>query len=119
MKVRVKTLPDGPDGGAWLPSARTVRRAVKSVNERDPYPMLVPGSPESGHSWGTARDKWEEGTGDGKSVCPSPLGCTRDTMGATVGCDPERGSKSPKSVHSSDRGLELALVKPESLVGEG
>ena len=49
---------------------------------------------------------------------PNPLGYTRRTMRATKGCDPERGSKSPKSTPSSDRGLELALVKLESLVGE-
>ncbi len=49
---------------------------------------------------------------------PNALGYTRHTTGATMGCDPERGSKSPKSAPSSDRGLQLALVKPESLVGE-
>ena len=49
---------------------------------------------------------------------PNLLGHTRHTMGATMGCDPERGSKSPKSALSSDRGLELALVKLESLVDE-
>jgi len=44
---------------------------------------------------------------------PNALGYTRHTTGATMGCDPERGSKSPKSAPSSDRGLQLALVKPE------
>jgi hypothetical protein len=68
MKVRLKTLPDEPRGSAWPSSARTVRRAVKSVNERDPRPMLPFPSPEGRHSWGTARDKWEEGGGDGRSV---------------------------------------------------
>gem|GEM_PF-5701683 len=48
--------------------ARTVRRAVKSVNERDPHPMLLLPASAGKHSWGTARDKWEEGVGDGTSV---------------------------------------------------
>ena len=65
MKVRLKTLPDELRGGAWRSPARTVRRAVKSVNERDPRPMLVPLAPARGHSWGTAGDKPEEGGGDG------------------------------------------------------
>ena len=49
---------------------------------------------------------------------PIARGYTRPTVRATMGCDPERGSKSPKSALGSDRGLKLALVKPESLVGE-
>ncbi len=35
-------LPDEPRGSAWPSSARTVRRAVKSVNEQDPCPYLLP-----------------------------------------------------------------------------
>ena len=41
MKVSLKGLPDEPRGGAWPSSARTVRRALKCVNERDPRPMLL------------------------------------------------------------------------------
>ena len=41
MKVSLKGLPNKLRGVAWPSSARTVRRAVKSVNERDPYPMLL------------------------------------------------------------------------------
>ena len=37
MKARLMTLLDFPRGGAWPPSVRTVRRSVKSDNERDPY----------------------------------------------------------------------------------
>jgi hypothetical protein len=37
MKAKLMTLPDFPRGGAWPPSVRTVRRSVKSDNERDPY----------------------------------------------------------------------------------
>ena len=36
-----------------------------------------------------------------------------------MGCDPERGSQSPKPAPSSDRGLQLALVKLESVVIAG
>ncbi len=42
MAASLKGLPDEPRGSAWPSSARTVRRAVKSVNERDPYPYLLP-----------------------------------------------------------------------------
>ncbi len=38
------------------------------TNERDQHPMLRPVSREAEHSWETARDKWEEGVGDGRSV---------------------------------------------------
>ncbi len=37
-------------------------------------------------------------------------------MGSTMGTDPERGRKSPKATLSWDRGLQLALVNPESVV---
>lgn len=50
LKVSPKGLPDKPRGGAWPSSARTVRRAVKSVNERDPYLMLLPVFSNAGHS---------------------------------------------------------------------
>lgn len=41
MKVRLKVLPDKPRDGAWPPSVRAVRCAVKSVNERDLYLQLL------------------------------------------------------------------------------
>lgn len=37
-------------------------------------------------------------------------------MAGTMGIYPERGWKSPKASLSSDRGLQLALVKLESVV---
>ncbi len=40
MIARLKILLDEPRGGAWPSSARTVRRPVKSGNERDPCPYL-------------------------------------------------------------------------------
>ena len=47
---------------------------------------------------------------------PYALGYTRVTMPTTKGGDTVRWSKSQKSRPSSDRGLQLDLVKPESLV---
>jgi len=74
LMVSLKGLPDKLRGGAWPSSARTVRRAVKSVNERDPHSMLQLFSSERRHSWKTAGDKSEEGVGDGRSVCPGYSG---------------------------------------------
>ena len=47
---------------------------------------------------------------------PYVLGYTRATMAGTKGSKPARGSKSQKTSHSSDRRLQLAYVKSESLV---
>ena len=47
---------------------------------------------------------------------PNPLGYTRAAMVGTKGCNPERGSKSPKPDLGPNRGLQPALVKVESLV---
>ena len=74
MRVRLKVLPDKPRAAAWPSSARIVRRAVKSVNERDPHLMLPTVSSEAAHSWETAGDKSEEGVGDGRSVWREPSG---------------------------------------------
>jgi hypothetical protein len=43
-------------------------------------------------------------------------GYTRATMGGTTRCKPARGSLSQKTALSSDRRLQLACVKLESLV---
>ena len=43
-------------------------------------------------------------------------GYTRATMGGTKRCKPARGSKSQKTVLSSDCRLQLACMKLESLV---
>lgn len=50
---------------------------------------------------------------------PYALGYTHATMAGTMGSDPARGSGSPKAGPSSDRRLQLACVKPESLVTAG
>lgn len=47
---------------------------------------------------------------------PYAQGYTRATMGGTEGSEPVRGSKSQKAALSTDRGLQLDPVKPESLV---
>ena len=47
---------------------------------------------------------------------PYAQGYTRATMAGTKGCKPARGSESQKTGLSSDRGLQLDLVKAESLV---
>src|SRR3954469_10829478 len=46
-------------------------------------------------------------------------GCTRATMARTKGSQLARGSQSQKARPSSDRGLQPALVKVESLVIAG
>ena len=46
-------------------------------------------------------------------------GCTRPTMHCTKGSDLVRASKSQKTVPSSDCRLQLACMKPESLVIAG
>ena len=43
-------------------------------------------------------------------------GYTRATMAGTNGCNPVRGSQSQKTGLSSDWGLQLDLMKEESLV---
>ena len=80
MKVSLKGLPNKLRGVAWPSSARTLRRALKCVNERDPYHHLLLrffklyDLNECKHYDGTAADKAEEGMGDGRSVWPESLG---------------------------------------------
>jgi hypothetical protein len=50
---------------------------------------------------------------------PYALGDTHATMAGTMGRQAARRSESPKPGLSSDRGLQLAPVKPESLVTAG
>ncbi len=74
MKDRLKVFPEEPRGSAWPSSARTVRRTVKSVNERDPYHYLRPMRILVGHYSGTACDECEEGAGNDRSVCSESPG---------------------------------------------
>ena len=59
---------DRETGAAWLSSARVVRCWVKSRNERNPCPQLLPHKGE--HSVGTAAVNAEEGGDDVKSSWP-------------------------------------------------
>jgi hypothetical protein len=47
---------------------------------------------------------------------PYAQGYTRATMAGTKGCEPARVSESQKACLSSDWGLQLDPMKPESLV---
>ncbi len=47
---------------------------------------------------------------------PNLLGYTRATMVGTMGCDSERRSQTSKPYRSTDWGLQLILMMPESLV---
>ncbi len=72
--------------------------------------------PQGMHSSKTAFDKKEEGGDDVKSSWPLCQGYTRATMAGTTGSNTARWSKTLKAGPSSDRGLQLAHVKAESLV---
>lgn len=74
MKVSLKNLPNEPRGAAWPSSARGANCQVKSCNERDPRALLRTPSPDGVHPVQTARVKWEEGGGDGRSVWPESPG---------------------------------------------
>ena len=74
MTVRLMILPDEPRGSAWPSSARTVRRAVKSVNERDPCLYLLSTLMKVEHYKGTAGGESEEGAVDDRSVCSKSPG---------------------------------------------
>ena len=74
MKISVTSLLDYQRGGAWPSSVRTVKRSVKSDNERDPHLYLLTGSPDPVHYRETAGAKSEEGEGNGRSVCSECYG---------------------------------------------
>jgi hypothetical protein len=103
-------------GGAWPSSVRTVRRSVKSDNERDLRRHLLLGNPFPGHNGGTAGAKSEEGEGNDRSVCPESPGLHAHYKDWDNGFLPREGTAIPKPNRSSDRGLQLALVKLERVV---
>ena len=70
MMVTLKGLPEALRGVAWPTSARTMRRALKCVNEQDPRRHLLLSSPEGKHHDGTAGDEPEEGVDNVRSVWP-------------------------------------------------
>src|ERR687887_1607385 len=107
---------DSSIGAAWLSSARVVRCWVKSRNERNPCPVLLIERctlrRPPAISW---RKVGMTSSHHGLYV----QGYTRATMDGTKRCQPARGSKSQKTVLSSDCRLQLACMKLESLVTAG
>ena len=101
-------------GGAWLSSARVVRCWVKSRNERNPRRMLPSGN--AGNPCGTAGAKPEEGGDDVKSSCPLCPGLHTCYNGRHSATPPREGERIAKTGPSSDRGLQPAPAKSESLV---
>ncbi len=94
MKAKLKTLLDLPRGGAWPSSVRTVRRSVKSDNERDPRLQSLTRQRWRAHFEGIAAAKAEEGEVYGRSVCPESPGQHARYIGGTMGSDLERGRQS-------------------------
>src|SRR3954470_21810631 len=85
----------GCTGGAWLSSARVVRCWVKSRNERNPCPVLLPGN--AGHSQETAGVNSEEGGDDVKSSCPLYPGLQTCYNGQYNGLLPRERTRIPES----------------------
>ena len=85
MKTSVMNLSDFQRGGAWPSSVRTVKRSVKSDNERDPHLYLLNGSPDSSHYSETAGVKSEEGGGNDRSVCSECTGLHARYKARTMG----------------------------------
>ena len=97
-------------GAAWLSSARVVRCWVKSSNERNPYVVLT-------RSQQTAPVNGEEGGDDVKSAWPLCLGLHTCYNGVQQWVAKSRdGANLIKPPPSSDWRLQLASMKPESLV---
>ena len=71
------------------------------------------------HSKGTAGEKPEEGEGHGRSVCPESSELHAAYNGRDNGLRHRKVELIPKPDLSPDRGLQLALVKSESLVSAG
>ncbi len=102
MKARLMTLPDFPRGGAWPSSVRTVRRSVKSDNERDPHPYLQLLLSSFRHYRETAGAKSEEGEVNGRSVCPESPGQHARYKGLDNESRHRKVKVISKPVHSSD-----------------
>ena len=99
-------------GGAWLSSARVVRCWVKSRNERNPYRQLL-------RKRTLARLPLTKRRKVGMTSnhhAPYDLGYTRTTMAVNRGKQYREVEQIPKSRPSSDRRLQPACVKSESLV---
>ena len=99
-------------GAAWLSSARVVRCWVKSRNERNPRPAL----PFNGTRGRPPATSWRKAGTTSSHHGLDVQGYTRATMGGTTGREAARRSQSRKAAPSSDCRLQLACMKPESLV---
>ena len=97
MKAKLMTLPDFPRGGAWPPSVRTVRRSVKSDNERDPHPYLPRSVRRSRDYRETAGAKSEEGEGNGRSVCSECYGLHAQYKGRDNGLQLREDRRYPET----------------------
>ena len=97
MKTSVTSLSDFQRGSAWPSSVRTVRRSVKSDNERDPHPYLLSRSQDLEHYRETAGVKPEEGAGNDRSVCPECLGLHARYKGQDNG-KPRREAALPRNL---------------------
>ncbi len=86
---------------------------VKSRNERNPCPVLLPAREDSRE---TAADNVEEGGDDVKSSWPLCPGLHTCYNGVDRGTQDRKVEQIPKQRLSSDRGLQFAHVKVESLV---
>ena len=103
-------------GAAWLSSARVVRCWVKSRNERNPC-VLLPPPRERGALWTDCLTQMGRKVGmTSNQYGPYGQGCTRTTMPSTERSETARWRKSSKTGPSSDWRLQLASMKPESLV---
>ena len=105
MKTSVTSLSDFQRGSAWPSSVGTVRRSVKSDNERDPHRHLLTLSPERAHYGEIAGVKPDESGGNGRSVCSECFGLHARYKGQDNGLLPRKADAIPKPVRSSDRGL--------------
>jgi hypothetical protein len=96
-------------GAARSSSARALRCVVKSMNERNPHPVLI-----SHRRLPAPSRRKVRMTSDQRG--PYIRGDTHATMASTAGSQAVRRSESLKAGPSSDRRLKLAFVKLESLV---
>ncbi len=101
-------------GAAWPSSARVVRCLVKSSNERNPCELLP--ADNAGDSVQTAQINWEEGGDDVKSVWPLRPGLHTYYNAQYRMIRIRKVEEISKTGPSSDCRLQLAYMKPESLV---
>ena len=102
------------EGAAWLSSARAVRCRLKCHNERNPCCQLLTGSAEDSDK--TAIVRCEEGGVYVKSARPLRPGLHTCYNGRYRGQLPSAAMRISKAYLTSDRTLQPASVKLDSLV---